>query len=185
MFALGHAGGFDKARGSVVRLGRLVRIANSTYQSDCILIGGDSGGPLFDLAGKLVGIHSRVGQQLQANMHVPMSEFVKHWDNLLKAEFVGEGPFAHKAASGTGFLGLATEARPDGGLRVTKIGKDSPALQAGVREGDVLLKLNGTVLTKRAQLQDLLKDMAAGDELTLELERDGKPQTLTFNLGER
>ena len=185
VFALGHSGGFDKARGSVVRLGRLVRIANSTYQSDCILIGGDSGGPLFDLSGRLVGIHSRVGQQVESNMHVPMSEFVKNWDDLVKAEFVGEGPFAKKAAKGTGFLGLATEARPEGGLRVTKIGKDSPAVQAGVQEGDVLLKFNGTALAKRTQLQDLLKEMAAGDEITLELERNGKPQTLTFNLGER
>ena len=134
VFALGHSGGFDKTRGSVVRLGRLVRIANSTFQSDCILIGGDSGGPLFDLTGRLVGIHSRVGQQLQVNMHVPMSEFIKNWDGLLKAEFVGEGPFAQKPVKGNGFLGLATEARPDGGLRVTKVGNKSPA-QRGRREG--------------------------------------------------
>ena len=185
VFALGHAGGFDKARGSVVRLGRLVRIANSTYQSDCILIGGDSGGPLFDLSGKLVGIHSRVGQQVQANMHVPMNEFIKHWDELMKAEFVGEGPFAQKPVKGTGFLGLATEARAEGGLRVTKIGNNSPALRAGVKEGDVLLKLNGNPLAKRQQLQELLKEMSAGDEITLDLERDGKSQTLTLNLGAR
>ncbi len=185
VFALGHAGGFDKARGSVVRLGRLVRIANSTYQSDCVLIGGDSGGPLFDLSGKLVGIHSRVGQQIQANMHVPMNEFIKHWDELMKAEFVGEGPFAQKPVKGTGFLGLATEARAEGGLRVTKIGNNSPALRAGVKEGDVLLKLNGTPLAKRQQLQELLKEMSAGDEITLDLERDGKSQTLTLNLGAR
>lgn len=185
VFALGHAGGFDKARGSVVRLGRLVRIANSTYQSDCILIGGDSGGPLFDLSGKLVAIHSRVGQQLQVNMHVPMSEFINHWDELLKGEFVGDGPFARKPVKGTGFLGLATEARAEGGLRVTKIGNNSPALQAGVKEDDVLLKMNDTPLAKREQLQDLLKEMSAGDEVTLELERNGKSQTLTLNLGER
>src|SRR6218665_425885 len=49
VFSLGHSGGFDKERGSVVRLGRLVRVANSTIQTDCSLIGGDSGGPLFDL----------------------------------------------------------------------------------------------------------------------------------------
>ena len=185
VFALGHSGGFDKSRGSVVRLGRLVRIANSTYQSDCILIGGDSGGPLFDLTGKLVAIHSRVGQQLQVNMHVPMNEFVKNWDALLKAEFVGEGPFAAKPVKGNGFLGLATEVRPEGGLRVTKIGNNSPALEAGVKEGDVLLKLNATPLAKREQIQELLKELSAGDEVTLELERKGKTQTLTLNLGER
>ena len=185
VFALGHSGGFDKTRGSVVRLGRLVRIANSTYQSDCILIGGDSGGPLFDLTGKLVAIHSRVGQQLQVNMHVPMSQFLANWDGLVKAEFIGEGPFASKPVKGNGFLGLATEARPPGGLRVTKVGNNSPAREAGVKEGDVLFKLNGTPLVKRQQLQELLKEMSAGDELVLELERDGKTKTLTFNLGAR
>jgi S1-C subfamily serine protease len=47
------------------------------------------------------------------------------------------------------------------------------------------MKLNGTALTKREQFQDLLKELCAGDEITLDLERDGKPQTLTLNLGER
>ena len=185
VFALGHSGGFDKERGSVVRLGRLVRIANSTFQSDCTLIGGDSGGPLFDLGGKLIGIHSRVGQQLQSNMHVPMSEYVKNWDGLLKAEFIGEGPFATKPVKGSGFLGLATEPRAEGGLRVTKVGSKSPSEQAGIKEGDVILKLNETVLEKREQLQDLLKELAAGDEVKLEMLRAGKPETLTLNLGER
>jgi len=185
VFSLGHSGGFDKERGSVVRLGRLVRIAGSTFQSDCMLIGGDSGGPLFDLSGKLVGIHSRVGQQMQVNMHVPMTEFIANWEGMLKAEFIGEGPYAEKPVKGNGFLGLATEARPEGGLRVTKVGKKSPAETAGIKEKDVLLKLNGVALENRGQMQDLLKDLSAGDELTLETERGGKPKTFTLNLGER
>jgi serine protease Do len=185
VFALGHSGGFDKNRGSVVRLGRLVRIANSTFQSDCSLIGGDSGGPLFDLAGRLTAIHSRVGQQLQVNMHVPMSEYLKNWEGLSKSEFIGEGPFAKKPVKGTGFLGLATEDRKQGGLKVTKVGNKSPAEAAGVKEGDVLLKLNDTPLEKREQMQELLKEMSAGDEISLELKRGGENKTLTFNLGER
>lgn len=185
VFALGHSGGFDKERGSVVRLGRLVRIANSTFQSDCMLIGGDSGGPLFDLTGKLVGIHSRVGQQLQVNMHVPMTEFISNWDGMLKGEFIGEGPYAQLPEKGNGFLGLATEARPTGGLRVTKVGSKSPAEVAGVKEGDFLLKLNGVPLEKREQMQELLKEMSAGDEVTLDTERDGKPKTFTLELGVR
>ncbi len=183
VFALGHAGGFDITRGSVVRLGRLVRIANATYQSDCILIGGDSGGPLFDLSGKLVGIHSRVGSQLQVNMHVPMTVFLQNWEGLSKGEFIGEGPFASKPVKGSGFLGLATEPRVDGGLRVTKLATNSPAIEAGVKEGDVLTQLNGTPLVKHEQLLDLVKEMAAGEEITLELNRNGKILTLTLNLG--
>jgi serine protease Do len=185
VFSLGHSGGFDKERGSVVRLGRLVRIANSTFQSDCMLIGGDSGGPLFDMNGKLIGIHSRVGQQLQVNMHVPMAEYITNWDGMLKSEFIGEGPYAQLPEKGNGFLGLATEVRSKGGLKVTKVGSKSPAEGAGIKEGDVLLKLNGVVLEKREQMQELLKEMSAGDEMTLDTERDGKPKTFTLELGER
>jgi serine protease Do len=185
VFALGHSGGYDKERGSVLRLGRLVRIAGSTFQSDCMLIGGDSGGPLFDLSGKLVGIHSRVGQQVQVNMHVPMTEFVKNWDGMLKGEFIGEGPFAEKPKKGNGFLGLATESKPSGGLKVTKVGSKSPAETAGIKEGDVLLKMNGVALKDREQMQELLKEMSAGNEVTLDTERGGKPKTFTLELGER
>lgn len=185
VFALGHSGGFDKERGSVVRLGRLVRIASSAFQSDCMLIGGDSGGPLFDLSGKLVGIHSRVGQQLQVNMHVPMTEFITNWEGLTKGEFIGEGPYAEKPVKGNGFLGLATESRPEGGLRVSKVGSKSPAEVAGIKAGDILLKLNGAGLEKREQMQELLKELSAGDEITLDVEHAGKSKTLTLELGAR
>ncbi|MEI6673924.1 MAG: trypsin-like peptidase domain-containing protein [Verrucomicrobiota bacterium] len=185
VFSLGHSGGFDKARGSVVRLGRLVRMTDSTYQSDCTLIGGDSGGPLFNLQGKLIGIHSRVGTNLPMNMHVPIQVFLKHWDALVKGEFIGEGPFVKKPEKGKGFLGLATEARKEGGLSVTKVGKDTPAEKADLKEGDVLLKLNGTELTTREQFQGLLKEMAEGDALEIEALRADKPLKLKLKLGAR
>ncbi len=185
VFSLGHSGGFDKERGSVVRLGRLVRIADSTFQSDCMLIGGDSGGPLFDLTGKMIGIHSRVGKVLQENLHVPMKVYLENWDAMLRAEFIGEGPFAQLPEKGNGFLGLATEARAEGGLRVMKVGSKSPADEAGIKDGDILIKMNGTDLKTREQLQELLKEMSAGDELKLEIERKGEMKTYTLNLGER
>ena len=185
VFSLGHSGGFDATRGSVLRLGRLVGIKENTFQSDCTLIGGDSGGPLFNLQGQLIGIHSRVGTNLPMNMHVPMSVFLKNWDGLLKSEFIGEGPFVKKPEKGKGFLGLATEARKEGGLAVTKVGKDTPAEKADFKEGDVLLKLNGTELTTREQFQGLLKEMAEGDPLEIEVLRAGKPLTIKLKLGAR
>ncbi len=185
VFSLGHSGGFDKDRGSVVRLGRLVRTADSTIQSDCTLIGGDSGGPLFDLEGRLIGIHSRVGEVLSQNMHVPMKEFIAHWDEMTRGEFVGEGPFAKKPEKGKGFFGLATEARPEGGLKVTKVGRESPAEKAGFKEGDVILKLNGKPLATREELQEMIKEMAPGDKMALDLLKGGKAETLEMKLGER
>ena len=49
----------------------------------------------------------------------------------------------------------------------------------------MLLKINDTAVERREQLQDILKELSAGDELKLEMLHDGKPLTLTLNLGER
>ncbi len=185
VFALGHSGGFDKDRGVVVRLGRLVRLANSTFQSDCLLIGGDSGGPLFDMNGKLIGINSRVGKELQSNMHVPMTEFTKYWDEMVKGEFMGEGPFAQKAVKGNGYLGMASEAHEGGGIKVTVVGENSPAEKSGIKVGDVLLTMNEKPLSKRDDLKEIMKDLSVGDEVVFELTRDGKKETLTVTIGER
>ncbi len=75
VFALGHGGGLDKARGPMVRLGRVVSLKGGVIKSDCKLIRGDSGGPLFNLRGELLGAHSRVGTSLEDNVHLPMSMF--------------------------------------------------------------------------------------------------------------
>lgn len=186
VFSLGHSGGFDQDRGSVVRLGRLVRIAGSTFQTDCILIGGDSGGPLFDLAGRVIGIHSRVGQHKLVNMHVPAKEFVTHWDRMLASEFIGEGPFASKPVKGSGFLGLASESAADrDGLLVTRVGEDSPAAAAGIEVGDIILKVNGQEVNERGDLQAILQELAAGDKLEIDLLRAEEPQTINLRLGAR
>lgn len=185
VFSLGQSGGFDKGRGLNARLGKLERIANSTIQTSCTLIGGDSGGPLFDMTGKVIGIHSRVGEQTSVNMHVPIKEFINHWDGMLRSEFIGEGPFAQKPEKGSGYLGLATEARKEGGLSVMKVGGGTPAEKAGIKAGDVLLKMNGISLSKREQLQEIVQEMAAGDSVELEALRNGKAQHFKLKLGER
>lgn len=184
VFSLGHSGGFDKERGVVSRVGRLVRVANTTIQTDGALIGGDSGGPLFDMEGRLIGIHSRVGMVVGVNMHVPVKVFTENWERMLKYEFIGEGPFAEKPVKGKGFLGLATK-DVEGGIEVTKVGKKSPAEEAGIKEGDLLRTLNGDKLDSRKKLQSILAELAAGDKLALEITRDGKDETINLKLGAR
>lgn len=80
--ALGHPGGFDSKRGSVLRLGRLIRVNPVQLQSDCALLGGDSGGPLFDLQGRVIGIHSKISTALESNFHVPVASMVQRWPFL-------------------------------------------------------------------------------------------------------
>lgn len=185
VYSLGHSGGFFEDRGPVVRLGRIVRIANSTFQTDCSLIGGDSGGPLFDLAGRLVAIHSRVGQRLPENMHVPMREYLRHWEAMERGEFVGEGPFAALPQKGSGFLGVIGEAG-EGGLRILEVADDSPARESSIEEGDVIVSLNGTPVPDRQTLRQLLAEMWKGQRVEIELRRaSGGMETLNLRLGAR
>lgn len=185
VFALGHPGGYDDGRGSVVRLGRLVRMDATTWQSDCNLIGGDSGGPLFDLEGRLIAIHSRVGNRLPENMHVPMSEYLAHWEQFEEKEFLGEGPFAQLPEKGKGFLGIGTEARAEGGLVVVRVGDDTPAAEAGIVEGDVILRLGEVELNRPEDLKSQMKELAPEDRVALTMLREGREETLVVKLGER
>lgn len=184
VFALGHSGGFDKERGINTRLSRIVRIANNTIQTDGSLIGGDSGGPLFDMEGSLVAIHSRVGPQIPVNMHVPVKVFLKKWDEMLSSKFIGEGPFASRPTKGSGFLGIATK-DGDEGLEVTKVGKKSPAMTAGILLGDFLQEFNGELLETRADLRKLLAERSEGDKVHLEVLRDGDTMHFELRLGKR
>ncbi|MFD2159092.1 S1C family serine protease [Rubritalea tangerina] len=184
VFALGHSGGFDKERGSVVRLGRLVRVANSTIQSDCKLIGGDSGGPLFDMHGTLIGIHSRVGKQLAENMHVPMQVFHKYWDSMESGKFLGDGPFAEKPQPGTGFMGIAVK-EVSGGLEVTAVEEGYPAEEAGVKVGDIVKAINGEVVTTKESLKKIMGQLASGDKVTMSFLREGADESVEMNLVKR
>ncbi|MCH2206862.1 MAG: trypsin-like peptidase domain-containing protein [Lentisphaerales bacterium] len=59
-FALGHPNGFSLERGAVVRIGKLINVRPHLLWTDCTLVGGDSGGPLFNLQGEVIGINSLI-----------------------------------------------------------------------------------------------------------------------------
>jgi len=84
--AVGHPFGFRAERPPVVRIGRILRLRESVIQTDCPLVAGDSGGPLFDLEGKVIGINSRIGGSTSMNYHVPIDVFHENWDRLVKGE---------------------------------------------------------------------------------------------------
>lgn len=91
VLALGHPGGYDGQRGAPLRVGRLWDIdKKSFYRSDCTVSGGDSGGPLFDLEGKVIGIHSSISQDLSENRHVPIAVFEKDMARMKKGEVWGK-----------------------------------------------------------------------------------------------
>ncbi len=186
VYSLGHSGGFDKGRGVNIRLGRLVRQANSTVQSDCMLIGGDSGGPLFNMAGQLIGIHSRVGGSREQSMHVPIREFQDHWDELRRGDFIGEGPFAKKKKPqlGSGFLGLRVEDLEEGGVKVAEVWEGSAAAEAGIEVGDIILEIQGEAATDEV-LGAKLGELAVGGKLKLKWRSGEDEKEEEVELGER
>jgi len=95
--AVGHPGGFKSGRSPVVRVGRVQNITSNLIRTDCTLVGGDSGGPLFDMNGKVIGIHSRIGVGIADNVHVPVDTYRETWGKLAKGEVWGgrfELPFS-------------------------------------------------------------------------------------------
>ena len=91
-FGLGHPGGFDKDRGIVVRIGRVIAHQDETIQTDSRLLGGDSGGPLFDFEGRLIGIHTESHNYLtrtsmfQSNAFTQIGNFLKSKKSSLTTE---------------------------------------------------------------------------------------------------
>lgn len=179
-FALGHPGGFDKARGAVLRVGKVIKQTANSLHSDCVLMGGDSGGPLFNLAGEVIGIHSQIWEGRDQNVHVSMAPFLRSWDamqasQVIKVWGVGAG----------GYLGVATRMTDEVELEVADVIDGSPAHQAGVRVGDVILELNGDAMTDQQQFTAAIKAKAAGDTVKLKLRTEAKERHLPVTLTQR
>ena len=179
--AVGNMGGWDSKRGAVFRLGRIISVSRHTIRTDCKLLGGDSGGPLFDLAGRVNGIHSRISSAPDQNYHVAMIAFHDDWEKLKGGKTikpVGEGE--------RGYLGINFSSSTDPkGVRVTRVGKDTAAEKAGLKPGDVITHFNGKKLFSGGGMRDLIEKTKVGDEIKLKILREKKPMELTIKLGKR
>lgn len=177
--AIGHPNGFQKDRGAVPRLGRIITARKGTLQTDCTLVGGDSGGPLCDLDGNVIGIHSRIGVSTTWNFHVPMSQFRTYWDRLARSEDIERG-----SEPGTAVLGITGD-EDQSVCRVVRVADGLPAQEAGIKPGDVISKFNGETIKNFADLAVQVKKRKPGDEVAIELQRDGKSLELKVTLASR
>ena len=178
--ALGHPGGLDRKRGLVLRVGKVVKQTANSLQSDCVLMGGDSGGPLLNLRGEVIGIHSQIWQARDQNMHVSMAPFLRSWDQLKGSQVIkvwGTG-------SG-GYLGAATELDAQGKVAVLEVISGSPAEKGGLKVGDLIVAVNGTQMADQDKFAEAIRSRAAGDLITLKIQRSTALRTLEVKLGTR
>jgi serine protease Do len=177
-FALGHPGGYDKARGVVLRVGKIIRQTANSLQTDCVLMGGDSGGPLFNLAGEIIGIHSQIWEGRDENMHVSMAPFLRSWDAMKSSQVIR----IWSTGSG-GFLGVATAMSDAGQLEVVDVIAHSPADKAGLKVGDAILALNGEAMSDQPQFSNAVRIKAAGDAIQLRLRSGEAEREVSITLG--
>jgi len=185
VIATGNPGGFRTGRTPPVRLGRVLENNRGLIRTDCTLVGGDSGGPLFDMDGKVVGIHSRIGGAITTNIHVPVDTYRETWDRLAKGEVWGGGFFGGGGRGADApYLGVELDLDAKG-CKVAKIVENTPAEKAGLKADDTILKFEGQAIEKADDLRAALAKKKIGDTITLEVLRDDKKVELKVKLGRR
>ena len=179
---MGHSTGFDPARTPPVRFGTVVSDGPGNYlTTDCTLIGGDSGGPLFDLDGKVVGINSSIGDALKNNNHAGVDGFKEDWDRLMAGEVWGRLQMDPMLNPERAVMGIELGAQIRGGGLVIA-GVSEHASKAGMRPGDVIDQVEGKKVRNGRALQNYLAKKVAGDKVAVVVLRGGKPVELEIEL---
>lgn len=154
-------------------------------QTDAAVSSGNSGGPLVNAVGDVVGLitlASSSGPGSTANglgFAISTAELLPTLDRL-RAQANGE-------TTETGYLGVELNRRTDGGsgALVTKVVAGSAAAKADIREGDVVVAVDGEPISGQAALVATIRDLAPGDKTTVSLVRDGSPVDVSVELGQR
>lgn len=157
--SLSFPGGQGTRGVPVVRFGRVTRGSRGRgmLQSTALMEPGDSGGPLFDLEGRVIGIHSRIGRSMARNYEVPVDTFRKFWNELNReASFTQSGP----AVPMLGFRGA--DRRDGTGIDIRQIVEGTLADKHGIQPGDVLTSVYGKETPSIRVLREAL--VAARDE---------------------
>jgi len=190
--AIGSPFGLDHSvtAGIVSAVGRANPYANQRYvpfiQTDVAINRGNSGGPLLDTRGQVVGINSQIfsnsGGYMGVSFAIPIDVAMNAVQQLKATGKVTRGqlgvviqPMGRDAAKA---LGIA-----DGnGALVAEVQPDSPAARAGILRQDVIRSINGQTIHESSDLPPIVGAMAPGAKVVVELIRDGKPRTVTATL---
>ena len=188
VMSIGHPGGLTEGRGLVYRAGRILGMPEpiselspwlgtngTTIVTDCTLVGGDSGGPLVDLDGYVIGIHSRIGNRLTENYHVPIDAFSDEWDELIEGVIVG---------SKSPFIGINLD-REESAVVIDEVVPHEGAEKAGMKKGDIVLRINDTETPDKKTFRAKMKKFKPNDMIKIVVKRGDEEIELEVTLGYR
>jgi S1-C subfamily serine protease len=151
-------------------------------QHDAEIWHGNSGGPLLNLRGEVVGVNTAgIGSGMMgADTGSADMAFAVEGNTVCRAaaDLLANGKIDWP------YLGIQGEATFEG-QSVVEVVEDGPSAAAGIEEGDVITALDSQEITRQNSLIDLLFEHEPGDAVTVTVERDGTPQTFEVTLGER
>ncbi len=157
-------------------------------QTDVAVNPGNSGGPLFNMKGEVIGINSQIysrsGGYQGVSFAIPIETAVNVRDQLVQNGKVTRGRLGvsiqevNQALAGSFGLPRA------GGALVSSVEDKSPAAKAGLKPGDVVLKIDGREIGSSIDLSSRVSVMKPGTSAKLEVWRQGKPQEIAVSIGE-
>ncbi|MGA8276672.1 MAG: DegQ family serine endoprotease [Rhodanobacteraceae bacterium] len=191
--AIGSPFGFDHSvtAGIVSAIGRSFGAADQQYvpfiQTDVAINRGNSGGPLFNLAGQVVGINSQIfsntGGFMGVSFAIPIDIAMNAVEQIKTTGHVSRGMIGVQIQNVDRGLAQSLGLPRTGGALVNKVTPGSGADKAGVRVGDVILTYNGTDVVSSADLPPLVGVTKPGSKADLGIFRDGKKMDLQVVVG--
>jgi serine protease Do len=156
-------------------------------QTDAAVNPGNSGGPLFDANGSVVGINAQIysssGGFQGVSFAIPINLAVQVKDQIVKTGKVVHARLGVEVQPLNQTLAESFKLKTPNGALVAKVTPDSAAEKAGIKVGDVILKFNGSPVLDAGQLSQRVGVMTPGDKAGLEIWRDGKSLSLTATIG--
>ncbi|PZO44776.1 MAG: serine protease [Shackletoniella antarctica] len=161
-------------------------------QTDAAINPGNSGGPLLNLSGEVIGVNTAIIQGAQGiGFAIPINTVQR-----ISSQLIETGRVEH-AYLGIQMVNLTPELkqninsdpnRPfsveaESGVLIGRVMPNSPAAQGGLRDGDIILAIEGQPVTESAAVQQAVERSSVGQNLSLTLRRDGREQTISVRPG--